>query len=194
MGRKKLLFVSPRFLFPADSGGNIRTGQILRGMKGGPFDITLASPAPRGAQETFPVDLGAICDRFTSWPEAVRDKYFSVTRLRHLVSSLPVSVATDRSKQGRAVVARKLERRPDIVVFDFVHSVALAPDSYETRSVLFTHNVETEIFKRHAAVATNPVARAIWTNQHRKMWRFERETLRRNAAREPIRPTEGRDY
>ena len=28
--RKKLLFVSPRFLFPVDSGGKIRTTQILK--------------------------------------------------------------------------------------------------------------------------------------------------------------------
>ncbi len=40
-----LLFVSPRFLFPVDSGGKIRTTQVLRGMKGGRFRIKLMSPA-----------------------------------------------------------------------------------------------------------------------------------------------------
>ena len=45
-GRPSLLFVSPRFLFPMDQGGKIRTGNILRGMKGGAFEVTLASPAP----------------------------------------------------------------------------------------------------------------------------------------------------
>ena len=45
-GRPRLLFISPRFLFPMDQGGKIRTGNILRGMKGGAFEVTLASPAP----------------------------------------------------------------------------------------------------------------------------------------------------
>ncbi len=37
--KETLLFVSPRFLFPVDSGGKIRTTQILRGLKGGRFNI-----------------------------------------------------------------------------------------------------------------------------------------------------------
>ena len=32
MDARRLLFVSPRFLFPSDSGGKIRTTQILRGI------------------------------------------------------------------------------------------------------------------------------------------------------------------
>ena len=35
MSRPRLLFVSPRFLFPLDQGGKIRTANILRQMKGG---------------------------------------------------------------------------------------------------------------------------------------------------------------
>ena len=47
MRRPRLLFVSPRFLFPMDEGGKIRTGNILKGLKdSGAFDVTLASPAP----------------------------------------------------------------------------------------------------------------------------------------------------
>ena len=38
----RLLFVSSRYLFPTDSGGKIRTVNVLRGMKGGAFEITLA--------------------------------------------------------------------------------------------------------------------------------------------------------
>ena len=42
MSRLRLLFVSPRFLFPLNEGGKIRTVGMLRAMKkDGPFDITL---------------------------------------------------------------------------------------------------------------------------------------------------------
>jgi hypothetical protein len=67
-GRPRLLFVSPRFLFPMDQGGKIRTGNILRGLKGGAFEVVLASPAPTDVKRFAP-DLDAASDRFISWPE-----------------------------------------------------------------------------------------------------------------------------
>lgn len=177
--RKSLLFVSPRFLFPADSGGKIRTGQILRGMKGGRYEITLASPVPEGGTEHFAAEIAAVCDRFAGWPEARRGRAFPVTRLRHLVSRLPVPVATDRSLAGREVVKAALDRRPDVVVFDFPHATVLAPPALSAPSVLFTHNVESEIFQRHATAAGGLLRRALWRSQLRKMERFERGALSR---------------
>ena len=181
-GRARLLFVSPRFLFPVDSGGKIRTTQVLRGMLGGRFHITLASPAPAEAAMRFGDDLGQVCDRFVSWPEEQRGAYFKLTRLRHLVSPLPVAVATDRSVTGSAEVARELEADWDVVVFDFPHCAVLAPEHLRVPSVMFTHNVEAEIFRRHVEVAGNPATRAVWRNQLRKMERFEKAVLDRFDA------------
>jgi glycosyltransferase involved in cell wall biosynthesis len=96
-----------------------------------------------------------------------------------LPSRLPVAVATDRSRPGSRAVAAELATRPDVVVFDFPHSAVLAPGVIDVPSVLFTHNIESEIFRRHVEVAGNPVFRALWRDQLRKMERFERETLRR---------------
>jgi glycosyltransferase involved in cell wall biosynthesis len=48
--------------------------------------------------------------------------------------------------------------------------------------VLFTHNVESWIFERHAQVATNPLSRLLWSQQHRKMQSYERQTLERFDA------------
>jgi glycosyltransferase involved in cell wall biosynthesis len=177
--RRRLLFVSPRFLFPADSGGKIRTVQILRGMKGGAYEIVLVSPVPRDGRTRFAAEIAAVCDRFVAWPEPHRGPAFQLTRLRHLASRLPVPVATDRSRPGRRIVAAELARRPDVVVFDFPHAAVLAPADLAIPSVLFTHNVESEIFRRHAGVAANPVKKAVWREQLRKMERFERATLGR---------------
>jgi glycosyltransferase involved in cell wall biosynthesis len=44
---------------------------------------------------------------------------------------------------------------------------------------MFTHNVEVEIFRRHADKTDGFVQRLIWGNQARKMERFEHETLSR---------------
>jgi glycosyltransferase involved in cell wall biosynthesis len=179
-GRHRLLFISSRYLFPTDSGGKIRTVNILKGMKGGAFEIILASPLPALSDEA--AETGAICDRFVGWSGSTRGTLFRWTRLRHLVSRLPVAVATDDSEAGRRAIAQEFERGPDIVVVDFPHAAVLAPPPYRCTSVLFTHNVEAEIFGRHAEMARGPVARAIWRDQARKMDRYERELLLRFTA------------
>src|SRR6266852_3786481 len=105
--RLRLLFVSSRYLFPTDSGGKIRTVNILRGMKGGIFEITLASPLPAGARTREPAETRDVCDRFVGWPGAARGALFHWIRMRHLVSTLPVAVATDVSSAGRRAIARE---------------------------------------------------------------------------------------
>lgn len=173
----RLLFISPRFLFPLDQGGRIRTANTLRHMKGGAFDITLMSPVPPGA-ERFAEQTAALCDRFVSWPQT------PMSRLRRAVAlagTLPVAVAADASAAGRRLVAEELAKRPDVVLVDFPHAAVLLPDQVAVPSLMFTHNVEAEIFSRHAQVVDGPM-RWIWRDQARKMSRFEGETLRRFDA------------
>ena len=171
--RPRLLFVSPRFLFPLDEGGKIRTSNILRQMKGGAFEITLASPAP--APDAHASEIAGIADRFLSWPMPAPSP---LAKALAAPGRLPISVATDRAPAGRAVVARALAERPEVVVGDFPHAGVLLPDRIDAASVMFTHNIEAEIYERHAAVAAFP-QRLVWRNEARKMRRFEAETLRR---------------
>jgi glycosyltransferase involved in cell wall biosynthesis len=177
--RPRLLFVSPRFLFPADSGGKIRTTQILRNLRGGAFEVTLLSPSSAHLRAQHAADIAAVCDRFEWWEEDARGAWHALTRLRHVFSDLPIPVASDRSAHGARAVAAALAQRPDLAVFDFPHSAVLAPATIGTPSALFTHNVEAEIFRRHLEVAANPITRALWEQQHARMVGFERQTLQR---------------
>jgi len=172
--RPTLLFVSPRFLFPANEGGKIRTSNILRHMKGGAFRIVLAAPASPDAAR-FAADIESVCDRFLSWPATPASM---LRRVRALADRHPVSVATDASAEGTAAIAAALRDRPEVVLVDFIHGAVLVPDQIPGASVLFTHNVEAEIFERHARVATG-LRRLVWRNQARKMARFECQALRR---------------
>lgn len=180
--RPKLLFLSPRYLLPADSGGKIRTGQVLRGLKGGYFELILVSPAPKDGPTRDARQLAAMCDRFACWRETKRGSLFRILRMRHLMSRLPIPVATDISSPALGRVAAELAAEPDLIVVDFAHAAALLPRCISTPSVLFTHNVEAEIFARHFEIAANPLARAIWRNQLTKMRRFEKMALRRFDA------------
>ncbi len=174
--RPRLLFVAPWFLFPRISGGRIRTTDVLRGMKGGAFEITVASPQPTDGND-WSAEIASICDRFVSWRDDT--KRSALHRLRSLASPLPVSVALDRSRNAHQCIASELATRPDVVVFDFVHTAILAPDeSLPARSVAFTHNVESEIYGRDAA-ARGTLPRAVWRSQRAKMTCFERSALRR---------------
>jgi glycosyltransferase involved in cell wall biosynthesis len=177
--RPRLLFVSSRYLFPADSGGKIRTVNILRGLKGGAFDVTLTSPMPARVGPGMPAETESVCDRFIGWPEAARGALFRWTRIRHLVSRLPIAVATDGSRVGRRLIAREIEQGTDVLVIDFPHAAILAWPPYACPSVMFTHNVEAEIFRRHAQVAGSALKRAIWRDQTRKMESYERSLLPR---------------
>ena len=172
--RPELLVVSPRFLFPLDQGGKIRTANILRCMQGGAFRTTLASPAPIDV-ERFAPDIAGVCDRFLSWPETRASRVRRM--LAGLVDPLPVAVAADRSAAGQRVVAAALAARPDVVLVDFPHAAVLLPRRLQVPSVLFTHNVEAEIFERHAAVARG-IWRPVWHSQARRMRRFEGSALR----------------
>lgn len=176
--KPRLLFVSPRFLFPLDQGGKIRTASILARMKGGAFDVTLVSPGPGPGGGGHDSEIARVCDRFESWRASVPTR---LGRLAALPGARPIPVASDQSAEGSAVVARALATRPDVVVVDFPHAAVLLPDRIDAVSVIFTHNVEVEIFERHAAIAKFPM-RWLWQDQARKMRRFEGETLRRFDA------------
>ena len=177
-GRPRLAFVSPVFLFPNDAGGKIRSTNILRGLKGGSFEIVLLSPATTEQQTRWKCELEGVCDEFVAWqPTPQRPQW---ARALQLLSALPVNVANDRTAAGLDAVRRLVGRGDvDLVVFDFVHSAVLQPADAQAPAVCFTHNVEAEIFARHAQQAPNRLRRWLWSSQHRKMQRFEGEALRR---------------
>jgi glycosyltransferase involved in cell wall biosynthesis len=172
--RQRLLFVSPRFLFPLDEGGKIRTVGILRAMRGGAFDVCLVSPGARDGG-TYEADLASVCTRFRAWDRPPSGR---AARALAALGPTPVAVATDRSVAGTRLIAEELARKPDVVVFDFAHAGILMPETIAVPSVMFTHNIETEILERHAKVAKGPWT-WIWRREAAKMRAFEDRILRR---------------
>ena len=117
--RRQLLFVCSRYLFPIDSGGKIRTVNTLRCLKGGAFEISLASTSPADTHAPQTDKTRDIFDRFLGWPNAGRGARFQWSRARHLASRLPVAVATHDSAARRRTIRRnrademeRYERKP----------------------------------------------------------------------------------
>lgn len=163
-------------------------------MKGGRFEIILASPEPPDGSRQFADELQRVCDRFVGWPELERGAFRTINRFVSLFSKHPVAVASDHSEAGRKTLSAELERGPEALVADFPHSMILLPSHIACPSVLFTHNVEAEIFRRHAQVARNPLHRVIWRSQEEKMRRFEHAAAGRVDAVVAVSERDGRHF
>src|SRR4029077_3299230 len=97
---------------------------------------------------------------------------FAWQLVQGLISSLPVAVFRYRSAAMRRTLDRLLETEQfDPVVCDFpIPAVNLRrPRKY----ILFQHNVETVIWRRHAETAKSPLRRAYFQQQTRKMLAYE---------------------
>ena len=176
--KKTLVFVSTRFLFPVDSGGKIRTTQVLRGLKKSGYSVTLLCPATPEELVKYTEDLAGICDRIDTWEQEARGMLFHYARLRHIFSKLPIPIRTDVNEAGLRLVEHHLEQKPAVVVYDFLHANVLRPATMrQIPSVMFTHNVESEIFKRQLENASSLPAKILWQNQYNKMCAFEKEAL-----------------
>jgi glycosyltransferase involved in cell wall biosynthesis len=147
-------------------------------MKGGAFDITLLMPGTPDDRAVHASQIESVCDRAVLWRSArPAGQSARLRRALSVLGALPVSVASDRDREGARTVLAALEEKPDVVVFDFPHSAVLAPARIGVPSVMFTHNVEAEIFRRHAEVAHGAFMKALWRSQYRKMCAFERRVL-----------------
>lgn len=176
--RPRMAFVSTMFLQPEDTGARIRTCNVLRGLKGGQFDITLLGPGAEDQKQRYAQELQGLCDRFISWdPPAEKPRWM---RAADVVGRWPVNVLSSVAGDAIPTVSRVLsEQKFDLVVFDFLHASPLLPAKLDAPAVCFTHNVETEIFERHAQQASSRAMRLLWAQQARKMRRFEKAALGR---------------
>jgi polysaccharide biosynthesis protein PslH len=120
------------------------------------------------------------------WQDAVKGSLrFYAGVAAHLVDPLPYAVAKYRSRAYRHAVDLLLDRRgPDRGGFDRVVCDFLVPAVNLGRplpcpSILFTHNVEAEIWRRHAENAAGRLSQALYRQQWRRMQRFEGRTLAR---------------
>lgn len=174
--KPRMAFVSTVFLFPNDAGGKIRTTNILRGLKGREFEISLICPATIEQQTRWADEIQTVCDEFLPWtPAPERPKW---QRAFDLLGEVPVNIANDKTAPGiAAVAALALRDDIDLIVFDFVHAAVLRPANLSCATVCFTHNIEAEIFGRHAEQARNILSQYMWNSQYAKMQRFEREAL-----------------
>jgi glycosyltransferase involved in cell wall biosynthesis len=100
--------------------------------------------------------------------------------LAHIGAQPPYAVSRFASgKVQEQIRAWFREQRFDVAVCDFLDAAVNFPGRLNIPSVLFQHNVESEIWRRHADTAGNPVKRMMYRMEFRKMLAYERATVRK---------------
>lgn len=178
----KILWVKPGKLLPLDSGGKLRTYNILRYLCA-THDVTyLSYYGGRRDQEYEQAILQhfprAVSVHSQSLDMAGFAQYLDY--FRHLLSPAPYSVRKFTTRRVQRMLADWIsERRFDIAVCDFLASTLNFPRELSIPTVLFQHNVESLLWKRRARYETARLDRWISKIEHVKMARFEPAQVRR---------------
>ena len=178
----KILWLNSGLLLPLDKGGRLRTWHLMRHLAAR-HDISYLSftdPTQTAADRD---GMQAVASQLVTIPRddpAKGTPRFYVDTAKYVFDGAPYAVAKYRSDAFRQQVAHLLSTgRFDALVCDFLPPVVNLPDHLPCPSILFTHNVESEIWRRHAENAANPASRFLLTQQWRRMLRFEQQALAR---------------
>ena len=178
----RILWVKADKLLPVQNGGNIRTYHVLRHLSAR-HELTFCSYYAGAADSEYELELQrqlpgavAICTG--------KGELTGVTRgfdyLLHLAADPPYAV----SRFFHARVRKQIQtwyrtQRFDVAVCDFLDAAVNFPGRLNLPSVLFQHNVESEIWRRHSATAGNPLKKMLYGLEFRKMLRYERAEVRK---------------
>ncbi|MGE3844152.1 MAG: glycosyltransferase [Vicinamibacterales bacterium] len=178
----RILWLKTELLHPVDKGGRIRTYQMLRCLKREHHVtyLTLHDGAAAADAETLASEY---CHDLIVIPHVSAAKgggRFYGELAANLISSLPYAIEKYESPAMRDAISRF--KGADVIVCDFLAPAVNLPPGLDTPVVLFQHNVEAVIWRRHAEVRTNPVAKVYFREQWQRMCRFEEEVCRTVAG------------
>jgi glycosyltransferase involved in cell wall biosynthesis len=171
----RILLLQKRPLFPADTGGKIRTLNVLRHLAGWHKVTYLCNVQPEERDHLPAMRALGVRLETVPWRETPRGslRFYGQLAL-NLFSRFPFNVNKDYDPTLRRRAIDLLEREPyDLVICDFVQMARNAVGLPARAKVLFEHNVEAQIFKRHAETGGGPLRRLYMRHQWHKMRRFE---------------------
>jgi polysaccharide biosynthesis protein PslH len=180
----KILWVKHGKLLPVDTGGNIRSYNILRHLASR-HDLTLISSYSGKQAPGYEHELSqcfaksiAIC---TGAPEDSDGIVKQGTHyLARVGSSVPYAVSKFTAPKVQETVKRELESGSfDVAVCDFLAVSLNFPKQLNTSTVLFQHNVEASIWRRQAEHEQQWLKKLLFTMEAAKMRSFEAKSIKR---------------
>ena len=176
----RILWLKTELLHPVDKGGKIRTYNMLKELKRN-HRITYLTLDDGTADDQARELAIEYCHDLTCVPHRRHEKFtagFYVELALNLTSDLPYAIKKYQSDEMR----REIEKRAgqfDVLICDFLAPAVNVPRNLESATVLFQHNVEAMIWKRHHEVQSNAAKKKYLFRQWRKMVDFEAATCPR---------------
>lgn len=173
----RILFVQKRPCLPANNGAKIRTSQVVTYLTNR-HHLCYVSNINQSEEEISGSELmqklGVRTD-FVPWSEPKRGSLYYVYKfLLSCATRYPFNAFKDYHGPLRQRIQKLvLEERFDVLICDFAQTALNVIGVREIPKILFTHNVEWEIFDRLSQRATNPIMKAVWAQQARKMAKYE---------------------
>jgi glycosyltransferase involved in cell wall biosynthesis len=178
----KILWVKPGKLLPLDTGGKLRTYNILRKLAAG-HELTYLSYYGGEHDEAYEREILAhlpgTVPIYTAAPDSTATERY-LDYLRRLAWRAPYAVSKFTAPSVQQILSDWIpQRRFDVAVCDFLSSTLNFPENLATPTALFQHNVETVLWKRKSEVEVKLLDRLVSKIEYEKMRRFEPEQTRR---------------
>lgn len=177
----KLLIVSGRVLYPANTGGRIRSTAIFERLARR-HDVTMAVLVSPDDTPDAVHQMTRCCTRLLPFPWTEARPFtpaFFARLAANLPSPLPYNVAKYRHAGLRQALAAALREEPyDLLLCDFLHPSVNCLDLPYRPKVLFQHNLEAMLRSRHVAHASNVIERAYLSWDLVRLRRFEARAVR----------------
>ena len=172
----KLLWVKAGGLLPPDTGGKIRSFNILKQLAH-KHDITLFTFYPEHPHDLHPAgsDMFSelICVPLPLPPRRSLAEYARYARM--LMAGRPFTIDKYFYPEVRRRYAALLQSSEfDLIVCDFLVPAPLIDWKTPPPKILFTHNVEAEVWARHYKFASNPLVKLACWLESRALQRAER--------------------
>jgi sugar transferase (PEP-CTERM/EpsH1 system associated) len=178
----RVLWLKSDLLLPLDKGGKLRTWHLMRHLAPR-HEITYLAFAESGtsaADVEGMKEVAARVETITRTEPAKGTLRFYADAAMHLVDPLPYAAGKYRSRAFTQRLNRLLSAQSfDLIVCDFLVPAVNLPKRLPCPAVIFTHNVESEIWRRHAETKRGGVGRLLYGAQYRRMLRYEGRTLGR---------------
>ena len=178
----RILWLKSDLLLPLDKGGKLRTWNLMRHLARRHDIVYLAFKDP--GQPTADIEgmreVAAHVETVTRTDPPKGSLRFYADAALHVLDPLPYAVGKYRSREFQRRLQRLLESQSfDLLVCDFLVPAVNLPERLPCPAVIFTHNVESEIWRRHAQTRSGLLGRWLYEAQYRRMLRFEAKTLAR---------------
>jgi glycosyltransferase involved in cell wall biosynthesis len=176
--RLNILWVKTGPLHPLDTGGKLRTYNMMKELRKN-HRITFLTLEPDTSPDDWKDRAQEYCHEVISvpWKESIRFTagFYLGLAINALFSRRPYAIDKYISSEMRDMISESDDGSYDLIVCDFLAPAANFPDRLETPTLIFQHNVESDIWRRHYKQRADlSISKMYFRLQWKRMSAFEK--------------------